>query len=60
MLFVTSDFTVIPNEDPNAQRLDVALELVQDLASRNFSSFGDAHSLLPGKGYNSGICVVGH
>jgi len=56
MLFITSDFKVIPNEDPTAQKLDVALEFVQDLASRNFSSFGEAHSLLPSKGYNSGIC----
>ncbi len=58
MLFITSDFKVIPNEDPTAQKFDVAVEFVQDLVKKNFSSFADAHSLLPGKGYNSGICGV--
>lgn len=57
-LFITSDFRVISDEDIVAQRLDVAAEFVEDLLSKNFSSFGDAHSLLPGKGYNSGICGV--
>ena len=59
MLFITSNFMVISNEDPTAQKLDVVAEFVADLLTKNFSSFGDAHSLLPGKGYNSGICGIG-
>jgi len=56
MLFVTSGFKVIPDEDLTAQKLDVVAEFVEDFLQKNFASFGDAHSLLPGKGYNSGIC----
>jgi triacylglycerol lipase len=56
LLFVTKDFNVIANEDLISQKLDVAAEFVEDFIKKNFSSFGDAHSLLPGKGYNRGIC----
>ncbi len=56
MLFVTKDFNVIANEDLTVQKLDVAAEFIEDFIKKNFSSFGDAHSLLPGKGYHSGIC----
>jgi len=58
MLFVTKTFQVIANEDVALQTADVALEFVEDLVKRDFSSFGDAHSLLPGKGYNCGVCGV--
>lgn len=56
MLFITSTFQVISNEDVNQQTLDVVAEFVEDLLQRNFSSFARAHSLLPGDGYNSGVC----
>jgi hypothetical protein len=59
MLFVTKDFEVIANEDLTAQKLDVAAEFVDDFVKRDFSSFGDAHTLRPGHGYNSGICGSG-
>ena len=36
MLFITSDFKVIPNEDPTAQKFDVAAELVEDLMQERF------------------------
>ena len=58
MLFVTKTFQVIANEDVALQTADVILEFMEDLMTRDFSSFGDAHSLLPGKGYNSGVCGV--
>lgn len=58
MQFVTSDFRVISDETLTAQKLDVANEFVEDLLKKNFSSFGEAHTLLPGRGYNSGICAV--
>ena len=56
MLFITSTFQVISNEDVRQQTLDVVAEFVKDLFVRNFSSFALAHSLLPGYGYNSGVC----
>jgi hypothetical protein len=56
MLFVTQDFKVIANEDLTAQSLDVAAEFVENFVKQNFSSFGDAHTLRPGNGYNNGIC----
>jgi len=58
MLFVTSTFQVIANESVASQTLDVVKEFADDFLKQNFSSFGDAHSLLPGRGYNSGICGV--
>jgi len=56
MLFVTSDFKVVADENLVSQRLDVVAEFVEDFLHQNFSSFGDDHTLLPGKGYNSGVC----
>jgi len=56
MLFITSTFQVIDNESVAQQTLDVVEEFVADLVQRNFSSFVKAHSLLPGNGYNSGVC----
>jgi triacylglycerol lipase len=56
MLFVTSSFQVIADQSVTLQTLDVIAEVVDDFLKKNFSSFGDAHSLLPGKGYNSGVC----
>jgi hypothetical protein len=56
MLFITNTFQVISNESVNQQTLDVVAEFVEDLVQHNFSSFGRAHSLLPGNGYNSGVC----
>jgi hypothetical protein len=56
MLFITSTFQVISNESVDQQTLDVVGEFVTDILQRDFSSFGNAHSLLPGKGYNSGVC----
>ena len=56
MLFITSDFQVIDNESVAEQTLDVVEEFVEDIVQRNFSSFAKAHSLLPGDGYNSGVC----
>ena len=56
MLFVTSTFQVISDESVDQQTLDVVTEFVKDILLRNFSSFGHAHSLLPGEGYNSGVC----
>ncbi|MGB8772113.1 MAG: lipase family protein [Candidatus Korobacteraceae bacterium] len=56
MQFITSSFQVISNETVEAQIWDVVEEFGEDLWSEDFSSFGDAHSLLPGKGYNSGVC----
>jgi hypothetical protein len=56
MLFITSAFQVISNEDVNQQTLDVVAEFVEDVLQRDFSSFARAHSLLPGYGYNSGVC----
>jgi len=56
MLFITSAFQVISNEDAHQQTLDVVAEFVEDLLQRDFSSFARAHSLLPGYGYNSGVC----
>jgi hypothetical protein len=56
MLFITRTFQVISNESVDQQTLDVVTEFVADLLQQNFSSFGRAHSLLPGNGYNSGVC----
>jgi Lipase (class 3) len=56
MLFITSTFQVISNESLAQQTLDVVAEFVEDLVKHDFSSFGDAHTLLPGYGYNSGVC----
>jgi|SRR5271165_6434132 len=60
MQFVTKDFKLISGESLLAQELDMAEEFIEDFAKRNFSSFGDAHSLRPGYGYNSGICGTSH
>jgi hypothetical protein len=56
MEFVTSTHQVISNETVEAQIWDVTKEFGEDLWTEDFSSFGVAHSLLPGNGYNSGIC----
>lgn len=56
MQFITSAFQVISNETVEAQIWDVTKEFGEDCWSEDFSSFGVAHSLLPGNGYNSGIC----
>ena len=56
MLFITSTFQVISNESVTQQTLDVVAEFVEDFLKQNFSSFGQAHSLLPKLGYNSGVC----
>ena len=56
MQFITSAFQVIPNETIEAQTWDVAKEFGEDAWAEDFSSFGAAHSLLPGDGYNSGVC----
>jgi len=56
MLFITSTFQVIANESVTQQTLDVVAEFVEDLVQRDFSSFARAHTLLPGDGYNSGVC----
>jgi len=56
MLFITRTFQVIANESVDQQTLDVVLEFADDLVHQNFSSFARAHSLLPGNGYNSGVC----
>src|SRR5208337_1303495 len=56
MRFVTKAHQVIDNESVAEQTADVILEFVEDVMKRDFSSFGDAHSLLPGRGYNSGVC----
>ena len=58
MLFVTSTFQVIADENVTMQTLDVVKEFMGDFLKGDFSSFGDAHSPLPGKGYNSGVCSV--
>jgi hypothetical protein len=39
-----------------AQIWDVVKEFGEDLWAEDFSSFANAHSLLPGNGYNSGVC----
>jgi hypothetical protein len=54
--FITSTFQVIANESVEAQTWDVAKEFGEDAWHENFSSFGAAHSLLPGHGYNTGVC----
>jgi hypothetical protein len=56
MQFITSAFQVISNESVEAQAWEVAKEFGEDAWAENFSSFGAAHSLLPGHGYNSGVC----
>ena len=56
MLFITSTFQVISNESVAHQTLNIVAEFVEDSLQRNFSSFARAHSLLPGNGYNSGVC----
>jgi len=56
MLFITSNFQVIDNESVAEQTLDVVEEFIEDIVRRNFSSFAKAHSLLPGNGYNTGVC----
>jgi Lipase (class 3) len=56
MQFITSTFQVISNESVEAQIWDVAKEFGEDAWTENFSSFAAAHSLLPGNGYNSGVC----
>ena len=49
MLFITSDFKVIPNEDPTAQKFDVAVEFVEDLVHKDFSSFAGGAPLAPAR-----------
>jgi sigma54-dependent transcription regulator len=56
MQFITSSFQVISNETVEAQIWDVVKEFGEDLWAEDFSSFANAHSLLPGNGYNSGVC----
>ena len=56
MQFITSTFQVILNESVEAQTWEVAKEFGEDAWAEDFSSFGAAHSLLPGDGYNAGIC----
>ena len=56
MQFITSSFQVISNETVEAQIWDVVKEFGEDLWSEDFSSFANAHSLLPANGYNSGVC----
>jgi hypothetical protein len=56
MQFVTSDYKVISDETAEAQIWDVTKEFGEDCWNEDFSSFGVAHSLLPGNGYNSGVC----
>jgi hypothetical protein len=56
MQFITSTFQIISNESVEAQTWDVAKEFGEDAWAEDFSSFGAAHSLLLGHGYNAGIC----
>jgi hypothetical protein len=56
MQFITSSFQVISNETVEAQIWDVVKEFGEDLWAEDFSSFANAHSLLPGNRYNSGVC----
>ncbi len=56
MEFITSDFHVITNEMVEAQTWDVVKEFGEDLWDEDFTSFANAHTLLPGDGYNTGIC----
>lgn len=56
-LFITESFQVISNESDAAQVWDVTKEFGEDAWHENFSSFGVAHSLAPGNGYNSGVCA---
>jgi Lipase (class 3) len=61
MLFITSTHQVISDESVDQQTLDIVTEFAEDLLQDNFSSFGRAHSLLPdsvlpGTGYNAGVC----
>jgi hypothetical protein len=57
MQFITSSFEVISNETVEAQIWDVTKEFGEDLWDEDFASFAVAHSLAPGNGYNSGVCV---
>lgn len=54
--FITSSHQVISNEPVEAQIWDVVKEFGEDLWKENFYSFVDAHILVPGKGYNLGVC----
>ncbi len=55
-LFITSTHQVISDEIVELQVWDVVKEFGEDLWAEDFSSFAEAHSLLPGYGYNSGVC----
>ena len=53
---IPSTFQLVLNESVEAQTWEVAKEFGEDAWKGNFSSFGAAHSLLPGYGYSAGIC----
>jgi hypothetical protein len=53
--FITSSFQVQANYPVVLQTLDVVKEFGIDLYNEDFSSFGVAHSLAPGNGYNKGL-----
>lgn len=56
MLFITRSFTVIENEDVKQQTLDVVVEFAEDILQLNFCSVLRAHTLLPGNGFQNGVC----
>lgn len=53
--FITSSFEIVAGYPVELQTLDVFGELGYDVYYNNYSSFGDAHTLCPGYGYNSAL-----
>jgi hypothetical protein len=53
--FITSSFQVQANYPVEIQTLNVVLEFGSDLWNEDFTSFGNAHSLAPGFGYNKAL-----